>query len=188
MHIDDAIQFLSNYARRRCTDGGGRDIYIPEVLNGYWTEVLERPLPESLINSPEGRPFVPVFCDAAWELCRRGIFRPGRREPVQSTMGEKPLSFGFAITVLGRAWLQQADEVFFIPTEPGRFTEFMTKFQARLGDGFWQRVQEASRCHSFLAYLACCAMCGAAAESIMLRVAIDHVPLQPDTVPCFPLC
>lgn len=71
MHIDDAIQFLSNYARRRCTDGGGRDIYIPEVLNGYWTEVLERPLPESLINSPEGRPFVPVFCDAAWELCRR---------------------------------------------------------------------------------------------------------------------
>lgn len=22
MHIDDAIQFLSNYARRRCTDGG----------------------------------------------------------------------------------------------------------------------------------------------------------------------
>jgi hypothetical protein len=48
-------------------------------------------------------------------------------------------------------------------------------FQAmsgRLGRGFLQRANEAVRCHSFIAYLASCAMCGASAESILLAVAI----------------
>jgi hypothetical protein len=125
-----------------------------------------------MINASEAQPFIPVFCDAAWELCRRGIFRPGRRKPVTTSIGERPLGYGFAITALGRAWLEQVDNVLFIPTEPSRFAQFMDKFRAKLGEGFLQRAQEATRCHSSLAYLACCTMCGAAAESILLRIAI----------------
>jgi hypothetical protein len=45
-------------------------------------------------------------------------------------------------------------------------------FIGRFGDGFAQRAAEASRCHRTTNYLACCVMAGAAAESILLAVAI----------------
>src|SRR5208283_1226627 len=35
-----------------------------------------------------------------------------------------------------------------------------------------QRATEAAKCHQFGNYLACCAMCGAAAESALLAIAI----------------
>jgi hypothetical protein len=46
------------------------------------------------------------------------------------------------------------------------------KLSPRFGAGFLQRATEAVTCHRFGAYLGCCAMCGAAAESILLAVAI----------------
>ncbi len=48
----------------------------------------------------------------------------------------------------------------------------VAKFQDKLGKGHLQRSQEAVRCHFAGAYLACCAMAGAAAESIMLALAV----------------
>lgn len=44
-------------------------------------------------------------------------------------------------------------------------------YQELFGPGFHERAQEAIRCYGAHAYLACCAMCGAAAESILLAVA-----------------
>ena len=46
------------------------------------------------------------------------------------------------------------------------------KFSSQFGSGFSQGAAEAVTCHRFDAYLGCCAMCGAAAESILLAVAI----------------
>jgi hypothetical protein len=46
------------------------------------------------------------------------------------------------------------------------------KLSPQFGSGFLQRAAEAVTCHRFGAYLGCCAMCGAAAESILLAVAI----------------
>jgi hypothetical protein len=43
---------------------------------------------------------------------------------------------------------------------------------SNFGQSFLQRANEAVQCHRFSAYLACCAMCGAAAEAILLAVAI----------------
>ena len=40
------------------------------------------------------------------------------------------------------------------------------------GSGFQQRANEAIRCYGAHAYLACCVMCGASAESILLNLAI----------------
>lgn len=51
-------------------------------------------------------------------------------------------------------------------------TELFRGFASNLGAGFVQRASEAGQCHNFGAYLACCAMCGAAAESILLSVAV----------------
>ena len=59
-----------------------------------------------------------------------------------------------------------------VPTEPGRFAEILEEFRDKFGPGFYERAQEAIRCYGAHAYLACCAMCGGASESILLATAI----------------
>jgi len=43
----------------------------------------------------------------------------------------------------------------------------------RFGPGFVERAQEAVAAYNAVAYMACCAMCGAAAESIILALAVE---------------
>jgi hypothetical protein len=114
----------------------------------------------------------PVFLNAAWELSRRGILRPGiRRMNTQST-DEGSAGHGYSITSFGRQWLAEPEHDTFIPTEPERFARLLEPYRPRFGPGFHQRAQEAIRCYGAHAYLACCAMCGAAAESIFLAAAV----------------
>jgi hypothetical protein len=80
---------------------------------------------------------------------------------------------GYSITTAGHAWINDTEHATFIPTEPSRFAELIGRFRANLGEGFFQRAQEAINCHSATAYLACRAMCGGATESILLRLAIE---------------
>lgn len=80
---------------------------------------------------------------------------------------------GYSITSFGRQWLDEAKNGFdYIPSEPGRLAELLTKHAARFGRGFHQRAQDAVRSHRAHAYFACCAMCGAGAESIFLALEI----------------
>ncbi len=48
----------------------------------------------------------------------------------------------------------------------------LAPYAKRFGPGFHERAQEAVRCYGAHAYLACCALCGAATESILLAAAI----------------
>ena len=80
---------------------------------------------------------------------------------------------GFMLTPYGREWLGKVNEYECIPTEYGRFGELLARYYSRFGKGYLSRSQEALRCHRAHAYLACCIMCGAAAESILLAVAIE---------------
>jgi len=48
----------------------------------------------------------------------------------------------------------------------------LSPYKDKFGASFHQRAQEAIRCYGAHAYLACCAMCGAAAESILIATAI----------------
>jgi len=79
---------------------------------------------------------------------------------------------GYTVTPAGKKWLKQAGQYDYVPIEPGRFSKLLDSFSARFGAGFQERSQEAIRCYGTNAFLACCAMCGAAAESILLAVAI----------------
>lgn len=76
------------------------------------------------------------------------------------------------MTPFGEQWAAEADRDDFVPTEPQRFGQMLQPFQTRFGPGFQERAQEAVRCYGAHTYLACCAMCGAAAESILLAAAI----------------
>src|SRR5262249_26265663 len=110
------------------------------------------------------------FYDAAWELCRRAVLRPGPAFPRGQHMGHTS-GDGFSLTVFGRAWIQAYEQQGPVPADPGRFAAIIAPCGGRLGRGFVQRANEAAGCYRAMNYLACCAMVGAACESILLALA-----------------
>jgi hypothetical protein len=111
------------------------------------------------------------FYDAAWELSRRGVLRPGpacpRGQNNANTAGE-----GFSLTAFGRDWVERYDQPGPFPLDPGRFAAILSPYADLFGRGFEERASEAAGCYRTLNYLACCSMCGAACESILLALAI----------------
>jgi hypothetical protein len=109
-----------------------------------------------------------VFFDAAWELCRRGLLRPGVRSKMQQAVPEG----GYSLTIAGSEKLANLDESSIIVMQPGALAAALSAYRDRFGDAFHARSQEAIKCRNAEAWLACCAMAGAAAESVLLSVAI----------------
>lgn len=107
--------------------------------------------------------------DAAWNLCIRGILRPWA---IQQTKNIAPQGIGYDLTEYGKEWLSQISGYETIPSEYGRFSELLNNYSKQFGDGYHIRSQEAIRCYRAHTYLACCVMCGAASESILLALAI----------------
>jgi len=173
LNIEDAERYLIRWLR---TGGGpksgysnfGYDFYLPNAMrdllgeNGYPHHELEGAI----------APLSPSFYAAAWELCRRGIIRPGIRVYGGQATSDGGSGNGYSITPFGRQWLAENDRDDFVPTEPGRFAQMLEPYRDRLGPAFYERAQEAVRCYGARAHLACCAMSGAAAESILLATAI----------------
>jgi hypothetical protein len=75
------------------------------------------------------------------------------------------------VTALGRDWISKG-ALTPIVLDRTRLAQLFETFAARLGSGFQQCATEAATCHALGCYLASCAMCGAAAESILLSVAV----------------
>lgn len=112
------------------------------------------------------------FLNAIWDLCVRGILRPGTVTH-SSTSGNY-----FAITSYGLNWLKLADLNESIPMEYGRFSQLLAHHNELFGEAYRVRTQEAVRCYEAHTYFACCAMCGAAAESILLTLAFNKISEQ----------
>jgi hypothetical protein len=109
------------------------------------------------------------FYSAVWDLCRRGILRPSLHHPERH--GEW-IGTRFEATEAGLEWLKNSTEYEALPSEHGRFALLLQRHAPRLGDGYLRRSLEALACYRAQTYLACCAMTGAAAESITLALAI----------------
>ncbi len=113
---------------------------------------------------------LPLALEAAWELVRRGILRPGsQRYP---TVGSSDDS-AFTLTRQGQKWMEDPEQDRILLLQPGALARTLAEYRRLYGDGYLQRANEAIKCRSAGAYLACCAMCGAAAESIVLALAIE---------------
>jgi hypothetical protein len=171
MHLDDATAFILNFIRNpRDTiyPNYGYDVYVPNLTILYIAE-MEQPHEHHtrIEGEPRARELFPIFSDAAWDLCRRGILRPG----VNRIGGQDAGGGGYSITTFGREFAA-GDTSDFVVGEPSRLAELFSSLAGNLGTGFMQRATEACLCHKFGGYLACCAMSGAAAESILLAVAI----------------
>lgn len=173
MTHDDAYLILVDQLRKGTSVAHaqyGYDVYLPQVIYAH----LKSENPRADSNEIQRRTIElsPYFYAAAWELCRRGILRPGVRQMNTQVTEQGTGGSGYSITPAGRDWLAEADKETFIPTEPSRFQQLLQPFEDRFGSGFRERAQEAARCYRAHAFVACCAMAGGAAESILLALAI----------------
>jgi hypothetical protein len=176
MDFDDAYEVLIKYLAAlpestersaRKGKGHGGDLWIPHVVQGYWQS-----RPDAVLEL-EDRHFQP-FYDAAWELCRIGVLRPGEFAP-RGWATDASLFSGdtFSITKFGRAWLQDAGGRPIV--DPSRLAQVLQGFADRFGGGYAQRATEAVRSYRTGNYLATCVMAGAAADSILLALAIAKI-------------
>lgn len=170
MTVEDATKIMIQFLR--APDHGmfgkyGYDIYLPALIITHMEKKGLRSEAEEYL-----RKYSPLFYAAGWDLCRRGILRPGVKKHGEQATHDGSAGNGYCITPFGRIWLAEARSDDFVPTEPERFGEILGKYKDKFGVGFHERGQQAIRCYGAHAYLACCAMCGAAAESIVLSLAI----------------
>lgn len=174
---DDALLYIlgvlrAGGAKTRYSDYG-YDVYIPNIIRQYVASLGLDPSREDGYRLQHD--ISPLFLDAAWEVARRGIIRPGVRILGEQSTDEGSSGAGFALTPFGRKWLAEGTDNIWVPTAPDRFAEMIAPLRARFGAGFHSRSQEAVRCYGAHAFLACCTMCGAAGESVLLATAIGKV-------------
>src|SRR5262249_45046819 len=77
----------------------------------------------------------------------------------------------YSITDFGRQWLKTAAARPFL--HQSHMNDVLQSYGDRFGDGYRQRSVEAVRSYQTCNYLAACVMSGAAAESILLALAIS---------------
>lgn len=177
MNEHDALTYLVDWLRRMPATrfpNFGYELYIPNVLREFLRQ-RDKAVPEHQVEEHFQRDAPQVssaFYSAAWNLCRRGILRPGIKAYGEQATNDGSGGNGYSLTPFGRQWLSESDRDDYVPTEPERFGQLLSKGKVVLGPGFQERGQEAIRCYGAHAYLACCAMCGAAAESVLLATAI----------------
>jgi hypothetical protein len=146
--LDDAMNFILLFLKdaevRRPTGSygdPGYDVFVNFVARAY----LVHTIPNVQLEQEFGRrkKELAVFLDAAWQLCRRGILRPGVRDLQQPGNSHGHAGQDFSLTTYGKAWITSAHPEL-IPTQPGRFTQLLAKASPRFGPGFSERSQEAA--------------------------------------------
>lgn len=175
MTDEDALSFLIEYLRdpsREKPQNDGADLDIKAVAWAYM--VKHEGVPSSgRIDSHEARVETRAepFTNAAWQLCRIGVLRPGQRG---SPVNAAAYAQFYAFTDYGRTWIAspREDQVF---VSPDRSAKLLGRYHGRFGDAFLQRGIEAGECYRAGLYLACAAMCGAGREAILIAVARERM-------------
>jgi hypothetical protein len=166
MHSEDCLAIIVQALKKGDVQKYGdrfHQVWIPRIVRSH--------LGSSASEQEIIRASAP-FLDAAWELCRRGVFRPGLRTYRHNASTMSSAGLGFAITALGQKWLDEEEHSDLIPADPDRFSQLLAQFAERFGPGYEERSSDAVKCYFAHAFRGCCAMCGAAAESILLRIAV----------------
>lgn len=164
--VEDALDFLVDCLREKppSTASYGYDLWISKVTDRYaQTEITPRP--DHFEYPAVGQAVSGAFLDAAWQLCRLGVLRPGTREVNLQSHADGE---GYSLTQFGGTWLAQHSSPAYVPTDPNRITSLLTRRQDIFGLVYVLRASNAALCYSAHAFYACCAMIGAAAESILL--------------------
>jgi len=182
--LEDAIRMLETEMHQISSGTNSTrniDSYTSYGYDIYLGSLVVNKLRGIQHHTPEYVQAVNMLMDAAWWFVGRGILRPGvKRIDAQST--EEGNSTGFSLTHLGRDWLKRERPVEVPVTSPSRMKVLFLDFESLLGGAFTQRANEAVHCYDGRQYLACCAMAGAAAESIVIEIAIKKTKNQDEVM------
>jgi hypothetical protein len=175
MDLDVAIALTVAALRSGKAAHYGYDLFVRDVVAEAARKQAgqDQQLFHQLMNQ-----WSPLFFDAGWELCRRGVVRPGVKKSGDQAVDDG----GYSITQTGQALLGALDDSDLLLLQPGSLAATFSGFQARFGSGFNQRAQEAVRCRNAEAWLACCSMAGAAAEAVLLAAAIAKTGDEQDVL------
>jgi hypothetical protein len=161
----DGAEQTAAGARRSPGSTYGYDVYAPTLARKWALSATDNPTQwDRTARDASG-----IFFEATWELCRRGILRPGVRAISEQGVND---GGGFCLTTSGKEWLDSATEEHFVSLQPGALAAAFERYRGRFGAGYYQRAQEAIRCRNAEAWVAAVTMVGAAAESILLALAI----------------
>lgn len=113
MELDEAIGILINLLQRGQARNYGYDLYAHRGAE----EAALRLHPNNPFDREQAmRDLSPIFYEAAWEMCRRGIVRPGIRRSADQAVEEG----GYALTKSGRTALGNLDAASLLIVQPGR--------------------------------------------------------------------
>src|SRR3990172_6979245 len=99
---EDAFHFIVLYLRegRKSPYGSyGYEFYLPNVMRCYLETVKKVPHHDTDQHLPR---ISPSFYAAAWELCRRGILRPGLKAYGGQATPDGSSGNGYSVTPLGK--------------------------------------------------------------------------------------
>jgi hypothetical protein len=142
---------LQNDFRRQRVGVRGCDLYLPDVARAHAIQQM-RNRGERFIDGHDTVPeeaVLPLY-DAAWELCRLGVLRPGMFAPMGA--GLPPIvGDQYVITAFGFEWLQRASQRAFI--DISRLGTTLVEFAPKFGDGYgmWRQVSRSARACSTMA-------------------------------------
>jgi hypothetical protein len=152
------------------------DLYIPDVVTYCSTEqqvAWRRQNPQGMVSFQiDTQTNAEPFYEAAWSLCTHNILRPGPVYPQRQFEHAPVIGAGFYLTSYGKVWLNNTTGFEVLPIEHNRFASLLANYSRHFGQRYHLRSQEAVSCYQAHTYLACCVMCGAASESILLSLAI----------------
>ena len=176
-HMDEARGFIIKILANHPVERGSRinqnlrpygsDIWISAAVDQFYNDHHQ-----IQIRDQNDESYYLPFYDAAWELARIGVLRPAQVAPRGMAMGGNFHGDGYSLTDFGITWVRAAAQNQPLPSDPSRFITVLAPFEKLYGHAFMQRASEAIHCHRTNNFLACCVMAGAAAESILLAVAI----------------
>lgn len=163
MDFGDALGYLVDFLRAR---EAGDQVNLWGLIDGYVSQ--HEPLQWQTRKDARREEVSPTFMEAAWELATIGVLRAGAAAipPSEKFDGTK-----YYVTQFGVQWLSRGQEDAFAPVGSETFVTLLEPFQ-EFGTAFIERAREASRCWKAKAFLACCVMCGAAAEAVLIAIAI----------------
>lgn len=113
IHFDDALGWLVERLSEIAWMPGSLPLWrtaeaavaLVELIDRYWIGRDSRP---DHRRAQADDPYCRPFYDAAWELCRRGILRPGRVAPRNQRQADGT-GHWFSITDFGKRWPTEGD-------------------------------------------------------------------------------
>ena len=181
---DEAFDFTVDYLRTGKSsripgrigfdEGKYYDLYIYDVAYAYIDEHTPEPPRNpggmTYIDHEYGNNLAP-FIETAWSLVSSGVVVPGNSRIEQRTT---PDIYGFSLTDFGRSWLNNRENLY-NPRNYGEFGKLLAAFDSVYGEFYAVRSQEALSCFRHGNYVACCAMTGACAETILFTAYAKQV-------------